>query len=186
VHADEVVADPTRAVDEEAPWDGRDVQACVIWRDERGNLLSADLELVSQPSQTSCRASCTGRSKAGATSRRTGGQSRHGRRKRSRSSTGWLAVKAFVADEVDIKPGGETLASDLYAAWCAWCATNGRKEPGSSATFGRDLRAALPTLKTSQRGKRDEPRPRMYQGIALKRPIPPVQSRRLWSDREDP
>jgi len=42
-----------------------------------------------------------------------------------------------------------TSASDLFAAWRAWCRANGRRDCGSVQTFGRDLKAALPALRTA-------------------------------------
>ncbi len=55
----------------------------------------------------------------------------------------------------------------LFEAWCEWCMAQGREHPGTAQSLGRDLRAALPGLKTTQ--PRDgEDRSRLYQGIGLK------------------
>src|SRR5262249_4594084 len=54
----------------------------------------------------------------------------------------------------------------LYQAWRLWCDKVGRKEPGTRQIFGRDLRAAVPGLKTTQPRDGDS-RDRKYEGIGL-------------------
>lgn len=75
-------------------------------------------------------------------------------------------VLAFVNECCDISPGSRSPVDDIFQAWKAWCESKGRK-PANSQTLGRDLRAAVPSLKTSQprlAGKRI----RTYEGITLK------------------
>jgi putative DNA primase/helicase len=38
----------------------------------------------------------------------------------------------------------------LYGAWVEWCMANGRQQPGSLQTFGRDLKAAFPAIGISR------------------------------------
>jgi putative DNA primase/helicase len=40
------------------------------------------------------------------------------------------------------------VCSTLYQAWCDWCRINGHKQPGTTQDLGRNLRAALPTIRT--------------------------------------
>ncbi len=53
-------------------------------------------------------------------------------------------VKAFIADRLSVANGAETSVDVLYREWSLWCDSAGRKEHGTTETFGRDLRAALP------------------------------------------
>jgi len=55
----------------------------------------------------------------------------------------------------------------LFEAWCEWCRVQGREHPGTAQSLGRDLRAAMPGLKTTQ-PREGEERSRFYQGIGLK------------------
>ena len=62
----------------------------------------------------------------------------------------------------------EVDTKDLYAAWKNWCEEQGRDHPGTAQTFGRDLRASIPSLKTSQPRDEAGDRYRLYQGVTLK------------------
>ena len=75
-------------------------------------------------------------------------------------------ISAFIRDECHFAPGAEVACSDLYQAWRTWCETQGREHPGTLQTFGRDLRAALPELKTERPRTRGS-RTRLYSGIGL-------------------
>jgi putative DNA primase/helicase len=57
---------------------------------------------------------------------------------------------------------------ELYQEWRSWCEGVGRKEPGTEQIFGRDLLAAVPTLRRV-RPKKDGERYRAYEGIGLLR-----------------
>lgn len=86
-------------------------------------------------------------------------------------------VGAFVRERCRVRPNDRVEVSALYAAWRAWCDRHGRKEPGTEETFGRDLRAAVPTLKRT-RPRSSEGRPYVYVGIGLRGdteepPLPP-------------
>jgi putative DNA primase/helicase len=78
-------------------------------------------------------------------------------------------VAAFVRDRCTIAPGRMVPCSTIFDAWKTWCEAQGRAHPGTSATFGRDLRAAVPVLKITQ--PRDpetgKQRNRYYDGIGL-------------------
>ncbi|BBZ03601.1 hypothetical protein MCHIJ_30380 [Mycolicibacterium chitae] len=58
-------------------------------------------------------------------------------------------VSAFVRDQCERGPGKSVERDRLYGAWKAWCEDNGH-EPGANATFGRNLRAVVPEIRTSQ------------------------------------
>jgi len=75
-------------------------------------------------------------------------------------------VGAFVRERCQVGPAHREATSDLFTAWKTWCADNGRKEPGTEATFGRDLRAAVPSIRRVQ--PRDgKTRFWAYEGIGL-------------------
>ena len=76
-------------------------------------------------------------------------------------------TSAFVRDHCTTSADASVAIDVLYAAWKIWCEDNGRK-PGSVQSFGRDLRAVLPSIRVS-RGQElpDGTRHRTYDGIAL-------------------
>ena len=58
----------------------------------------------------------------------------------------------------------------LFVAWKQWCGEQHRDHHGTIQTFGRDLRAAVPTLATIQgRDSKTGNRHRYYQGVGLQR-----------------
>jgi len=59
-----------------------------------------------------------------------------------------------------------TAVTKLFDHWKEWCGEQGRNHPGTMQTFGRDLRAAVPGLKTSQPWINGQ-RKRHYEGIGL-------------------
>jgi putative DNA primase/helicase len=79
-------------------------------------------------------------------------------------------VSAFIRDRCEVKPGLEVETKILYEAWKEWCESMGRKE-GDSQNFGRNLHAALPSLKTkgTRRGAgAGQVQVRIYVGIGLR------------------
>jgi putative DNA primase/helicase len=75
-------------------------------------------------------------------------------------------VAMFVRERCIVGPQYACPVDDVYAEWRKWCEENGRDKPGTKQTFGRDLRAALPSLRDGQR--RDEgSRYRRYDGLAI-------------------
>ena len=77
-------------------------------------------------------------------------------------------VGAFVRDRCNIAPGCQIERSALFDAWKRWCEGQGREHPGDSATFGRNLRAVVPSLGDAQPRTDAGERIRVYEGICLK------------------
>jgi putative DNA primase/helicase len=73
-------------------------------------------------------------------------------------------VRAFVRERCDVGTGKRETAGKIFREWRDWCETQGRDEPGTVQTFGRDLRAAVPGMRTRQH-KNGE---RFCEGIALR------------------
>jgi len=77
-------------------------------------------------------------------------------------------VLAFVRERCRIEePGLEIECKALFNAWAEWCKSVGRKEPGTSSSFARDLRAACPLVSTRQTRVDGIPA-RFYTGIDLR------------------
>jgi putative DNA primase/helicase len=75
-------------------------------------------------------------------------------------------IGAFLRDRCVIKQGRSVRADDLFAAWTSWCKEHGRDHPGTVQTFGRDLRAAVPSIRVRQ-PRHEGDRVRVYEGIGL-------------------
>jgi putative DNA primase/helicase len=76
-------------------------------------------------------------------------------------------VGVFLRERCVVGAGYTVEINRLFEAWCEWCRAQGREHPGTAQSLGRDLRAVLPGLKTTQ--PRDgEERLRFYQGIGLR------------------
>lgn len=76
-------------------------------------------------------------------------------------------VAAFVRECCTVSLNAEVEAHTLFNAWRVWCVQEGREQAGTAATFGRDIRAAVPTLERVQRGPRTDQR-RWYTGVGLR------------------
>ena len=76
-------------------------------------------------------------------------------------------VGAFVREKCVIEPGQEVACSTLFEQWKTWCEDSGRKHSGTIQSFGRDLHAAVPSIKKTQRRAEGGSRSRFYQGIGL-------------------
>jgi putative DNA primase/helicase len=74
-------------------------------------------------------------------------------------------ISAFVRDRCTVGPH-EVAVDALFDEWKAWCTDNGRDRPGNRQVFGRDLRAAVPGLRT-RRPRDGFERARHYIGIGL-------------------
>jgi hypothetical protein len=72
---------------------------------------------------------------------------------------------AFVRDCCEVGIGYDLVAG-LFDAWKVWAETNGHR-PGTVQTFGRDIRAVVPSLRQA-RPRDGEDRERRYVGIRLK------------------
>jgi len=75
-------------------------------------------------------------------------------------------ISTFIKDRCRVAPGAQVECSELYQAWRDWCETQGREHPGTQQTFGRDIKAALPEVRTKQVMQTGE-RFRVYDGISL-------------------
>jgi putative DNA primase/helicase len=71
-------------------------------------------------------------------------------------------VGAFVREQCVVGAGRRVDTADLYRAWKQWCEQHGRDKPGSEQSFGRNLRSAVPGVKTRQADSR------FYEGIGLR------------------
>lgn len=75
-------------------------------------------------------------------------------------------IGAFVTERCEVGQGFEVATHDIFNDWQRWCHDNGREKAGTTQTFGRNLRAAVPWLgETFPRV--DGRRVRFYQGIRL-------------------
>jgi putative DNA primase/helicase len=77
-------------------------------------------------------------------------------------------VGEFVREKCQVGPEYQVERSALFNDWKQWCEEQGRDHPGDSSTFGRDLRAVVPSLGDSQPRTDTGDRVRVYTGIALK------------------
>ena len=73
-------------------------------------------------------------------------------------------VAAFVRDRCQLS--SEIAVDDIWAAWKEWAEDNGHRA-GSKQSFGRDLRASVPSL-SMYRPRDDGDRERRYLGISLR------------------
>jgi putative DNA primase/helicase len=76
-------------------------------------------------------------------------------------------IKAFIKERCHVGPGHKVSVELIYQNWRTWCETIGRKDAGTKQTFGRDLKAAIPSLRTIRPRDGDD-RYREYEGIGLK------------------
>jgi putative DNA primase/helicase len=82
-------------------------------------------------------------------------------------------VGEFVKTCCFVGPDQQVPRKDLYARFKTWCEdSKGTKNPPTESTFGRDLHAACPSVRTA-RPRQDGDRQRVYQGIGL---IPTTES----------
>lgn len=76
---------------------------------------------------------------------------------------------AFLRDRCETGTGCLIDRDELFGAWKSWCEEQGRDRPGTKATFGRDLRAAVPTLRESRPwAGGSQSRSRRYEGVTLR------------------
>lgn len=79
-------------------------------------------------------------------------------------------IKAFIDDCCDCGTEHESTVQSVYEQYRKWCETQGRKST-TKQVFGRDLRAAMPHIKTKQIWETGGNRERAFIGLALKEPI---------------
>ena len=77
-------------------------------------------------------------------------------------------VGAFVHERCHIGQGCHIERAILFDAWKHWCEEQGREHPGDTATFGRNLRAAVPSIGDAHPRTDTGKRIRVYEGICLK------------------
>ncbi|WP_174263772.1 phage/plasmid primase, P4 family [Hyphomicrobium sp. CS1BSMeth3] len=75
-------------------------------------------------------------------------------------------VAAFIKEKCTVGSGQTCQPERVFEAWKNWCANNGRREPGTVQSFGRDLRAAVPGLSV-RRPRAGGSQQRMYEGISI-------------------
>jgi putative DNA primase/helicase len=75
-------------------------------------------------------------------------------------------ISAFIREKCRLGPYAEVSCDGLFIAWRAWCEGQGRIPTGKS-TFGRDLRAVLPSIGVRQHDTNARAGERFYQGICL-------------------
>ncbi|MDX5374899.1 MAG: phage/plasmid primase, P4 family [Gammaproteobacteria bacterium] len=76
-------------------------------------------------------------------------------------------ITAFVRDECTQGPGESVAKHLLFDRWRIWCNDHGRR-PGNLETFARDLRAAVPGLRSSRPRQGDGSRIYTFTGISLR------------------
>jgi putative DNA primase/helicase len=75
-------------------------------------------------------------------------------------------VGAFVRERCEVGAAYTVSVSDVFNAWTGWCITQGREHAGTAQSFGRDLRAVVPGLRTA-RPREVGSRVRKYEGLRL-------------------
>lgn len=78
-------------------------------------------------------------------------------------------IGAFLRERCVVERGGHVPIGSLYDAWREWCKEHGRDSPGTEQTFGRDIAAAAPQVRPSQRRINGE-RVRYYEGLRIRTP----------------
>jgi putative DNA primase/helicase len=76
-------------------------------------------------------------------------------------------VAAFAREKCTVHATKEVGVDELYAAFKTWCEAN-EYPKSSKQIFGRDLRAAVPSIEVGQKGTPPDLRVRIYKGIALR------------------
>ena len=76
-------------------------------------------------------------------------------------------VRAFVGDCCIVGPEFSTRIGDLFAAWKVWCDGHGREHAGTQQAFGKDIRAAVSSIR-GVRPRAGEGRERQYVGVGLR------------------
>jgi len=76
-------------------------------------------------------------------------------------------MRTFVTEKCIVAEGHSADRDDLFKAWKAWCADQGRDHPGTKVSFGRQLSAAFPTIKRTQ-PRESGTRLNLYSGVRLR------------------
>ena len=75
-------------------------------------------------------------------------------------------VGMFVREVCIVGPEWSVDVADIYAEWRNWCRQHGRDRMDTEQTFGKDLRAAIPSLSVA-RPRIGGDRVRRYNGIGF-------------------
>ena len=75
-------------------------------------------------------------------------------------------ISAFLRDRCVRDPNMSVAVEELWSQWKEWCGENNART-GTKAMLGRDLRAAMPTIRMS-RPRKDEDRVYFYDGLGLR------------------
>lgn len=75
-------------------------------------------------------------------------------------------ISAFLRERCVIEAGRRIECKKLYEVWREWCRDEGREHVANAQTFGRDLRAAVPGLRTVQ-SRTPAGVSRFYEGVGL-------------------
>jgi len=75
-------------------------------------------------------------------------------------------IRTFCRDWCTVGPEQRVVCFDLYKHWLRFCEKQGINRPGSIQVFGRDLQAAMPSVKTLNLRDGDK-RIRWYSGISF-------------------
>lgn len=75
-------------------------------------------------------------------------------------------IGAFVKQKCRIDPEADIDKALLFSTWQQWCKDQGKEKAGDNAMFGRNLHAAVPTVRSGQR-REGESRIHVYKGISL-------------------
>lgn len=76
-------------------------------------------------------------------------------------------ISTFLRTCCVVEPSHRVECDKLFDIWKVWCEEQGRGGAATKQCFGRELRAALPKLETTQPRAADGSRPRHYQGLDL-------------------
>jgi len=76
-------------------------------------------------------------------------------------------VGAFLRDRCMVGQGHGARCDVMYRAWCDWCQEQGRDHPGNTASFGRDLNAAVAGLRVQNIRDTQGGRQRYYSGVGI-------------------
>jgi len=92
---------------------------------------------------------------------------------------------AFLRDCCEVGAGKSAGIEELFSAWEVWCRGQRRDWTGDKQSFGRDLRAALPEIKTSRPRTPQGERQRLYEGVAVKDPVAALDVQEIrWSEHQ--
>src|SRR5690606_8397114 len=80
-------------------------------------------------------------------------------------------VQQFIREECVVEAGAWAPKDRLFNAWQQWCTKQGRDHSGTLSRFSRDLRAAIPGLRSARPRSADGERPRVFEGIRLRDPL---------------